>query len=305
MLLEHGADAMLAAGGTDLYPNMKRRQFTPKFVVGLRNVPDLAYVRNGSGARIGALTTLTEIAESPLVREKYGALATAASVISTPQLRNAGTLGGNLCLDTRCNWYNQSLFWRTAEGWCMKTHPDVVCRVAPQSPRCWAVASADTVPALIALGARVRVAGVSREREVALIDLYRDDGIRYLALQPGEIVAEVTLPPSDGMRSTYHKLRDRGAFDFPIVGVAAAVRFDGGACAEARIVITATGSAPVLIRKAGEALVGTRLEDDAIERAADAVHGAARPLDNTSGTMAERKRAARVFTARALRELRA
>ena len=305
MLREHQSDAMLVAGGTDVFPKMKRRQFAPPYLVGLSRIGDAAYVRNGSGARIGALTTLTEIAESPLIRERYAALAQAASVISTPQLRNAGTLGGNLCLDTRCNWYDQSLFWRMAEGWCMKTHPEVVCRVAPASPRCWAVASADTVPALIALDAHVRVVNAEGgTRELSLVDLYRDDGIRYLSLEPGDVVAEVALPPADGVRATYRKLRDRGAFDFPIVGVAAAVRFEDGVCGEARIVITATGSSPILVAKAGAALVGTRLEDEAVERAADAVFGAAKPLDNTSGTIAERKRSARVFTVRALRELR-
>lgn len=187
----------------------------------------------------------------------------------------------------------------------MKTHAEVVCRVAPASPRCWAVSSADTVPALIALGARVRIIGERSEREVELDQLYRDDGICYLELGEGEIVAEILLPPAAGVRATYRKLRDRGAFDFPIVGVAAAARFADGFCAEARIVITATGSRPILITKAGSALVGTRLEDEAIELAADAVHGAAKPLDNTSGTIAERKRAARVFTVRALKELRA
>lgn len=304
MLAAHGPEAMLVAGGTDVYPKMKRRQFVPKVLIGLRRVSEAAYIRNGSRLRIGPLTTLTEIADSPAVREHFPALATAAGVISTPQLRNMGTIGGNLCLDTRCNWYDQSLFWRQAEGWCMKTHPDVVCRVAPASPRCWAVSSADTVPALVALGARVRVVGERGEREIDLADLYRDDGIRYLELQPGELVAEIDVPESRGVRATYRKLRDRGAFDFPIVGVAAAARLEDGVCAEARVVITATGSRPILIEKAGAALVGSRLEDDAIERAADAVHGAAKPLDNTSGTIAERKRAARVFTVRALKELR-
>lgn len=314
MLLQQGPDAMLVAGGTDLYPNMKRRQFTPKYLVGLRRVEGLSHIRNGSasprqgppplGLRLGALATLTEVAASPLVRERYPALAYAAGVVSTPQLRNAGTIGGNLCLDTRCNWYDQSLFWRMAEGYCMKTHPEVVCRVAPASPRCWAVASADTPPVLIALDATVRIWGQDGEREVRLLDLYRDDGIRYLSLEPGEIVTEIRIPAEPGWRAAYKKLRDRGAFDFPVVGVAAAVRLDGGVVADARVVVTAVGSRPVLVEKAGAALRGTRLEDEAIERAAQEVFGEAKPLDNTSGTIAERKRAARVFTARALRELR-
>src|SRR5690242_6643314 len=186
---EHRDASMYVAGGTDVYPKMKRRQFQPAVVIGLDRVVGTSFT-NGSGIRIGAGATLTEVAEHPKVREGYTALAEAAALVSTPQLRNMGTLGGNVCLDTRCNWYDPSLFWRTAEGFCMKTHGDVVCRVATSSPRCLAVASADTVPALIALGAQLRVVGPGGERTVVLADCYREDGIRYLALEPGEIVTE-------------------------------------------------------------------------------------------------------------------
>jgi 4-hydroxybenzoyl-CoA reductase subunit beta len=242
------------------------------------------------------------VSEHALVRSGYAALAQAAGLVSTPQLRNMGTIGGNVCLDTRCNWYDQSLFWRTAEGFCMKTHGEVVCRVAPSSPKCLAVASADTVPALIALGASVRVAGPSGERTVALADCYREDGIRYLTLAPGEIVTEIVLPASEGWRSTYLKMRDRNSFDFPIAGIAAAVRWDGGTVSDARVAITALASRPVAVD--ASALVGTKLDDDAIGVVADAAHKAARPMDNTSGTISQRKRAARVFAERALRSLR-
>jgi 4-hydroxybenzoyl-CoA reductase subunit beta len=300
-LAEPGAIAV--AGGTDVYPKMKRRQFAPRTLVSLRRVVD-SEIRNGDGVRVGAGATLTALAEHPLVRERYGALAEAAAVISTPQLRNMGTLGGNLCLDTRCNWYDQSLFWRMAEGYCMKTHADVVCRVAPSSRRCLAVASADTVPALIALGATVTIASASGERRVDLDELYREDGIAYLTLAKGEVVTEVRLPPADGWRSMYLKLRDRGAFDFPIAGVAAAVRLDGRDVVAARIAMTALGSSPKRVDAAADALVGTQLEDEAIAKAADAVFAAARPMDNTSGTIAERKRASRVLAVRVLRALR-
>ena len=314
LLREHGAAAsdvaggtpnvpvMLVAGGTDLFPNMKRRQFTPQVLVSLGRVSDAREISNGTGLRIAAGATLTEIATHPTVRAKYAALAQAAGVISTPQLRNMGTIGGNLCLDTRCNWYDQSLFWRTAEGYCMKTHPSVVCRVAPSSARCLAVASADTVPALIALGAKVTVENADGRRELDLAELYREDGIRYLAIGRDDVVVSVTLPDATGWRSTYLKLRDRNSFDFPIAGVAAAVRLEGGRVSEARIAITALASRPVAVD--AKALVGTKLDDEAIAAAADAVHKAARPMDNTSGTISQRKRAARVFTERALRSLR-
>ena len=215
-----------------------------------------------------------------------------------------GTVGGNICLDTRCNWYDQSLFWRTAEGYCMKTHASVVCRVATSSPRCLAVASADTVPALIALGASAVVANAQGERRVAIADLYREDGISYLTLERGDVVTAVELPLEEGWRSTYLKLRDRNSFDFPIVGLAAAVRLEGATVRDARIAITAVASRPMLVAAAAKAIVGTRLEDEAIAAAADAVHKAARPMDNTSGTISQRKRASRVFAERALRGLR-
>jgi 4-hydroxybenzoyl-CoA reductase subunit beta len=314
LLREHGAaesdiargtpsvPVMLVAGGTDLFPNMKRRQFTPQVLISLGRVKGAREISNGSGLRIAAGATLTEVATHPTVTRKYTALAQAAGVVSTPQLRNMGTIGGNVCLDTRCNWYDQSLFWRTAEGYCMKTHPEVVCRVAPSSPRCLAVASADTVPALIALGAKVSVQNANGRRDLDLAELYREDGIRYLAIGRDDVVVSVTLPDATGWRSTYVKLRDRNSFDFPIAGVAAAVRLDGKTVTDARIAVTGVASRPVAVD--ASALVGTKLEDDAIAAAADAVHKGSRPMDNTSGTISQRKRAARVFTERALRSLR-
>ena len=244
------------------------------------------------------------MATDPGIRERYTALAQAAELVSTPQLRNMGTIGGNICLDTRCNWYDQSLFWRTAEGFCMKTNPDVVCRVATSSPRCLAVASADTVPALLVLGATVHFEDAEGGRDVPLADLYQEDGIQPMALRQDEVLTDVTLPEADGWRSTYLKMRDRGSFDFPIAAVAAAVRWDGAKVSEARIAITALGSRPQLVADAARPLVGTSLDDVTIALAAEAVHKAARPMDNTSGTISQRKRAALVFTERALRSLR-
>ena len=298
-----GITVMLVAGGTDLYPNMKRRQFTPATLIALgKAVPK--GIQNGAGLTIGAGATLTAVASDARVLKGYRALAESALSISTPQLRNMGTVGGNLCLDTRCNWYDQSLFWRMAEGMCMKTDPTVVCRVAPSSPRCLAVASADTVPALLALGASVRVANAGGERVVALADLYREDGISYLTIGRDDIVTEVLLPKLEGWRSTYLKLRDRGSFDFPILGLAAAVRMEGGIVREARVAMTAVGSRPMLVDDAATAIVGTRLEDDAIAAAAAAAHKLARPMDNTSGTLAQRKRSVPVYATRALASLR-
>ena len=316
LLAENGAGAidrgngtptlrvMLVAGGTDLFPNMKRRQFTPELLVSLARVRDAAGIQQNGHLDISAGTTLSAIAGDPGIRDRFTALAQAAELVSTPQLRNMGTIGGNICLDTRCNWYDQSLFWRTAEGFCMKTNPDVVCRVATSSPRCLAVASADTVPALLALGAAVHFEDANGARDVRLSDLYREDGIRPMAMRQDEVLTDITLPETEGWQSTYLKMRDRGSFDFPIAAVAAAVRWDGATVSEARVAITALGSRPLLVEDAARPLVGTRLDDVTIALAAEAVHKAARPMDNTSGTISQRKRAALVFTERALRSLR-
>lgn len=304
LMADHGPEAMLVAGGTDLYPNMKRGQFEPSVLVGLRGVRDLAGVRTSAsgGLAIGAGTTLTAVSRHAQVRGGYDALATAAGVVSTPQLRNMGTLGGNVCVDTRCNYYNQSYQWRKAVNFCMKKDGEI-CLVAPGSSRCWAVSSSDTAPVLWSLGASVRLAGPGGERTIPISALYRDDGIQYLAKQPGDIVTEIVLPVADGLRSVYLKLRRRGSFDFPVLGVAAAVRMDGETVRAARIVLGAVASLPREAGAASALLVGQRLTPELIERAAEAAYRPAKPLDNTDFGHPYRKKMTRVFVARALRRL--
>ena len=304
LMADHGPEAMLVAGGTDLYPNMKRRQFEPSVLVGLRGVRDLTGVRPAAsgGLAIGAGTTLTAVSRHAQVRGRYDALATAAGVVSTPQLRNMGTLGGNVCVDTRCNYYNQSYQWRKAVNFCMKKDGEI-CLVAPGSSRCWAVSSSDTAPVLWSLGASVRLAGPGGERTIPISALYRDDGIQYLAKQPGDIVTEIVLPPADGLRSVYLKLRRRGSFDFPVLGVAAAVRMDGETVREACIVLGAVASLPREAGAASALLVGQRLTPELIERAAEAAYRPAKPLDNTDFGHPYRKKMTRVFVTRALRRL--
>jgi 4-hydroxybenzoyl-CoA reductase subunit beta len=223
-------------------------------------------------------------------------------VVSSPQLRNMGTLGGNVCVDTRCNYYNQTFEWRKAIGFCMKKDGDI-CLVAPGSPRCWAVSSSDTAPALWSLGARLRLHGPEGERAIPVAALYHDDGIQYLAKRPDEIVTAITLPPAGDWRSVYLKLRRRGSFDFPILGVAAAVRLEGDVVREARIVLGAVASTPREASKAAELLTGRRLTTETIEAAAEAAAGPAKPLDNTDLTHPYRKKVTRVFVARALARL--
>jgi len=303
-LADRGPDAMLVAGGTDLFPNMKRGQFEPKALVGLRGIRELSGVQGEArrGVTIGAATTLSAVATHPEVTRHYPALATASGLVSSPQLRNAGTLGGNVCVDTRCNWYNQSYEWRKAVGFCMKKDGDI-CLVAPGSSRCWAVSSSDTAPVLWALGATARLAGPAGERTIPVSALYQDDGIAYLAKRPDEVLTELALPPADGWDSVYLKLRRRGSFDFPVLGVAVAVRREGDVVREARVVLGAVASTPREAPAAATALVGQRLMSETITRAAEAAAGPAKPLDNTDFTHPYRKRLVRVYVARALARL--
>lgn len=306
LLARYGAEALPVSGGTDLYANMKQRLFTPKVLVGLRPIKDLHFIAYNevTGLALGALATLTDIAESDVVNRHYPALAQAARSISTPQLRNMGTIGGNVCVDTRCNYYNQNLDWRKALGYCMKKDGDI-CRVAPSSPKCVAVNSSDTAPVLQAFGARVGLAGPGGEREVPIADFFVNDGMFAWAKQPGEIVTKICVPPpKPRTRSSYRKLRLRNSFDFPILGVAAVVQFDdAGLCVDARMVVNAVSPRPIEIPGAAKCLIGTRLEEQAKEAAADAAFALGKPLDNTSATIPYRKRMIRIFARRTLDDL--
>ena len=304
VMSEHGGAAMLVAGGTDLFPNMKRRQFEPSTLVGLRGIREIVGVGRAAdgGLAVGAGTTLSALAAHPDVRREHPALATAAGLVSSPQLRNMGTIGGNVCVDTRCTYYNQTFEWRQAIGFCMKKDGDI-CLVAPSSPRCWAVSSSDTAPVLWSLGARARLVGPAGERTVPVAALFRDDGIEYLAKRPDEVLAEVLLPPADGWRSVYLKLRRRGSFDFPVLGVAVALRVEAERVREARIVLGAVASQPREAPAAAAVLVGEGLTPETITRAAEAAAGPSRPLDNTDLTHPYRKKLTRVFVARALARL--
>ena len=300
-------EAMLVAGGTDLLPNMKRRQQVPATLVGLRRVDELRHAGNGDpsmGLAIGAGVTLTELVRDPRVRDRYGALWQAAAQIATPHLRNMGTLGGNLCLDTRCNYYDQNYEWRKSIDFCMKKDGQT-CWVATSSPTCLAVSSTDTAPALLALGAWITLVSADSTRQIALSDLYRNDGIHYLTRQPNEILTAVHVPRLAGWRSTYWKLRRRGAFDFPVLSVAAAAKIAPDGTVEAvRIVLGAVSSRPVEAPAAAAVLTGQRLTDELIAHAAEGAARPARPMDNTDFQLVWRKRVTRDFVTYALRELR-
>ncbi len=300
-----GPQAMPLAGGTDLLPNMKRRQQVPKTLMSLRYIADLKHVQlEKSGSRLSACVTLADIAADARFRNGMTALAQAASLVATPHIRNMATLGGNLCLDTRCNYYDQNYEWRKAIDFCLKKDGDK-CWVAPGSPKCMAVSSTDTAPALIALGARVRLVSRAEQREVLLADLYNNDGLDYIRRKQNEILAEVLVDDMHGWRSTYWKLRRRGSFDFPVLSVAAAARISrSGIVEEVRIAIGSAASRPLVAAEAANSLVGRALNADSISEAAILAARIAKPLDNTDFDMSWRKKVTGEFVANALRELK-
>ena len=300
-----GANAMPLAGGTDLLPNMKRRQQVPRMLMSLRHIERLTHVELGaSRSRLGACLTLTDIGADPRFRNGMTALTQAASQVATPQIRNMATLGGNICLDTRCNYYDQSYEWRKAIDFCLKKD-GTTCWVAPGSSKCMAVSSTDTAPALMALGARVRLVSHSGEREVPLSELYNNDGINYIKRRPDEILAEVLVDSLHGWKSTYWKLRRRGSFDFPVLSVAAAARLsENGVVEDARIVVGSAACLPLVAAEASKSLLGRSLTRETIAEVAALAARIAKPLDNTDFDMTWRKRVTAEFVTSALRELR-
>jgi len=284
--------AMFIAGGTDLVPNLKRRQFDVSTLISLGGLPDNHRVDGAaeSGITIGAGATLDELAHHPGLQGPYRALAQACGVVSTPQIRYMGTLGGNLLVDPRCNYYNQTYAWRKAVGFCLKKDGDI-CLVARSSPRCWAVSSSDSGPVALALNATVTLHGVGGARRVRA-DEHAD-----------EVITSVDVPATDGrMTSAYWKLRRRPAFDFPILGVAVAITWDDGVIHGARGALGAVGSRPVDITTLFEPLKQTHPDDELLAEVADAADKPARPLDNTDLSHYWRKRMTRVYIERALRE---
>ncbi len=313
---DSGAEAQFVAGGTDLYPNMKRRQQMPKVVISVMRVPELNQITGDgrSGVVIGASMTLTEIIEHAIIKRDYPVIASAARTISTPILRNMGTIGGNLLLDTRCNYYDQNYEWRKAINFCLKKDGDV-CWVAPGSSKCWAVQSSDLVPVMVAIGAKLRLVSTAGERMVEAREFYKDDGIDYMDKRPDELLVDIHLPPTDGWRASYQKLRRRGAFDFPVLGVAAYVRYETSShgasigsdsdrvVADAKIVLGGIAPSPVQVSASAQALIGKPLNEDQIQAAAEAAYIKARPLDNTDFVYQWRKQMARQYTILALNEL--
>ncbi len=305
ILADGGPETLILAGGTDVVPNLQMRLFTPRLLLDIKPIRALSGITfvAGGALRIGALTTLTEIVNSPVVESRYPVLASAVATIAGPLQRNMGTLGGNLCLETRCLWYNQSFFWRKALGGCLKKEGHV-CHVAPGGKRCWAVWSGDSAPALLTLDAEIEIVGPRGARRIPLGTFYRNDGMDRIALDRDEMVAAVFLPArTAGRRGFYHKLRIRDSIDYPLAGVAVALELDrSGVCREARVAINAVNPAPLLVREASEWLEGQSYSPELIARVAQAVIRTGKPLTTSASTPVYRRDMLRVFTRRALEE---
>ena len=302
-LAAHPRDSLVVAGGTDSVPNLKHRLHEPRFVVHIGQVNELRFVRDDpDGLHLGPLVTLTALAHAPAVRRDFPSLARAASLVAGPQLRNMGTLGGNLCLDTRCTYYNQTYFWRQALGFCLKKD-GVHCHVVPQGKRCVAAHSSDLAPVLIALGAEVEIAARAGRRTVTVEDFFVADGIHNNVLEPGEVVTRLRIPArARGLKSGYQKLRPRGAIDFPMLSVAFCARLQGERCEQATLVVSALAAKPRTIAGINALLQDKPLDEAAIEALAQAAYKQCRPVINIAYDDDYRHEMVPVFVRRAVRE---
>jgi 4-hydroxybenzoyl-CoA reductase subunit beta len=301
-LTEYGVNLRILAGGTDLIPSMQQKLFEPQYVLDIRHIAELSGIRErqGSGVEVGALTSLTIIEQSELLQRRYPVLTEAAATVASPILRNMGTIGGNICLDTRCLWYNQSLTWRSACGFCIKKDGDL-CHVAPGGTKCWAAFSGDTPPALLCLNAEVEIVSPSGVRRIPLREFYTGLGDNYRKLQPNELLTRVFLPEATAdYRGVYRKLRIRGSIDYPLAGVAVAIKRSNGYIADARVAITAVNPAPTLVKVASDALTGKILDEELAEAVGNLAAKTAKPLTTSALTPEYRREMIRVLTKRAV-----
>lgn len=304
---EYRTESMYIAGGTDLVPNMKHRLFEPAHLIALKGVEELKGIREDSGhLSIGAAETLTSIATNDEIRSRFPALAEAAGHVAGPQLRNMGTIGGNLCLETRCTYYNQTAFWRGALGYCLKKDGDV-CHVTRVGKKCVAAHSADTPPVLMTLDAVAVLAGPDGSREIPVRDFFVTDGIVNTKRAPDEILSEIRVPLASAERKqAYAKLRQRKSIDFPLLTVAVAADLDGeGRVQGIQGVVTALGSRPRVLSGWGEVAIGHLLNDDVVEELAARAHKQCHPLENIIVDPDWRRAMVPVYVRRALEKIKA
>lgn len=307
LMHEIDGEARFLAGGTDLNPNMKHKLFEPERVVALNGIEELYGVEaaEDGSVRIGAMTTLTAVAEHPELQDAFAALSQAARLVSGPQLRNMGTLGGNVMLDTRCQWYNQTYFWRKSLGWCMKKD-GTKCHVVEGGSKCVAAASNDTAPALMTLGAELEFANAEGRHRMPIADFWQADGIWNKKVPHTDLLVAIHLPaPAAGTRGAYGKLRDRGSIDFPLFGIAVRLDCDGdGVIVDAALCAVALQARPWPLKKAAAMLTGTKPGEDSFAEAVEQVAALAakqcRPMPNIPGDHDYRHAMVPVYTRRTL-----
>lgn len=305
-LKEHSHESKIMAGGTELLLSMKQRIFKPKYVVNLCAIQNLDRFEfdEDRGLRLGALVRLRYLETDPIILERYPIISQAAGEVGSVQLRQMGTIGGNLCLDTRCYYYNQSDFWRKCRPICIKMGGKK-CNAMGKGKKCFAVFSGDLAPALIALGAKVKLLSTRGKRTLLLSDLYAGDGVKPLAMQPDEILVGVEVPtlPREAF-NVYFKYRIRRSIDFPLASVAAMLNIDRKkkVCHEAKVVIGAVSTKPDELKVIEELLKGKKLEGSLIEEASDLAFKVAKPIANAGSSPSYRKRIIKVFVEKALRQ---
>jgi 4-hydroxybenzoyl-CoA reductase subunit beta len=302
---QYVGDAMYVAGGTDLIPNMKHRLFEPSHLVALKGITELGGIRvDDAHLRVGAAETLSSVATDPEVISRFPALAEAAAHVAGPQLRNSATIGGNLCLDTRCTYYNQTAFWREALGYCLKKD-GTVCHVTEVGKKCVAAHSADTPPVLMTLDAVATLVGPEGRRSVPIRDFFVADGIANSRRAPEEIVTEVRIPLVSGERKqAYAKLRQRKSIDFPLLTIAVAADLDGdGTVRSIEGVVTALGARPRVLSGWADVAVGRQLDADVVDELALRAHQQCHPLENMIVDHEWRRAMVPVYVRRALEKL--
>jgi len=302
-LLASVPGAKVIAGGTDLLPNLRRGIGAPPALVDLSTIADFATITRNEGAwGLGAGVTLARLAADRAIASELPALSQAAASVAGPGHRSVATLGGNLCLDTRCVFYNQSEWWRQANDFCLK-HGGETCHVAPQGKRCHAAFSGDLAPALIALDASVEIVGRAGPRSLPLAEIYADDGAASLRLLADELIASVRVPPQpEAGRSGYRKARVRGAMDFPLAGVAMRATFEGGKLARLRVALTGTNSRPLLLADT-DALCGARVDEAMLAALGKRIGKQVSPMRTTVTASNYRRQVAIVLAQRLLADL--
>lgn len=299
-LRDNSGRTKIIAGGTDLVPSMKQKLFEPDYLLDIKSLRELEGIREqpDGGLRIGALTTITDIARNPILMQNFPALQQAALTVAGPNLRNVGTLGGNVCLDTRCYWYNQSFFWRQSCGFCIKKD-GTVCHVAPGSKTCWAVYSGDTAAALLTMDAELRIVSSDHERLIPIGDFFYNDGKIKHGLAQDEILAEVLVPASArGYDALYQKFRLRGSVDYPLAGAAISVKRINGEVQDLRIALTAVNPMPVMVKGVWDAY-----NSQSREEIGKLAMRTAKPLKTSASTMDYRRHMIGVIVRRSLEKL--